>query len=149
MRALLFILILGGAAYGSWTYYQAKLAKSREEPPKKEWVDEAPVTIAQPLETGPQVPKHLEWKLDPRWIAAEEEGTALMEQLRELYRWQEEEGGDPLRFRREKEEIGAGIRPILEGLAALKAELAHHPGAAGNVEERIREFSTAMSGVLR
>ncbi len=149
MRGLLFALLLAGFGFGAWTFYQAKLAESQERPLEKEWVDDAPVTIAKPLDTGSSVPKHLEWKLDPRWIAAEEEGAALMQQLLELYRWQEEEGGDPLRFRREKEEIGAGITPILEGLTALKAELAHHPGAAGNVEERIRELSTAMSGVLR
>jgi cob(I)alamin adenosyltransferase len=89
------------------------------------------------------------WTLDERWILAETEGAALLEQMRELYRWQEEEGGDPLRFRSEKKEIYQKLEPIQEKLIGLKAELAGHPGAAGLIEQRIREFSGALSGVLR
>jgi hypothetical protein len=69
--------------------------------------------------------------------------------MRALYRWQEEVGGDPLRFRSEKKEIYEKLEPILEKLIGLKAELAGHPGAAGLIEVRIREFSGALSGVLR
>ena len=111
--------------------------------------DTAPTTIATPLESTPNLPAELMWKTDERWITSEERGKELIQEVRDLYEWQENVGGDPLHFRSEKKRLLKEMEPILEGLTSLKAELAPNPGAAGLVESRIREFSNAMSGVLR
>lgn len=139
---------LFAAAIGAFLFYQQRLEASKVKP-NVVHQDTAPPTVAEPLDAEPAIPAHMLWTTDERWQAAETEGVALLEQMRELYRWQEEEGGDPLRFRSEKKEIYEKLEPILENLIGLKAELAGHPGAAGLVEVRIREFSGAMSGVLR
>lgn len=139
---------LFASAIGAFLFYQHRLGEVKVKPePVHE--DTAPATVAKPLESEPALPAHLMWTQDERWQLAETEGVALLGQMRDLYRWQEEEGGDPLRFRSEKKEIYGKLEPILENLIGLKAELAGHPGAAGLVEVRIREFSGAMSGVLR
>ncbi len=140
--------VLFAAAVGAFLFYQHRLAEAQVKP-EVVHEDSAPPVVADPLESEPALPDHMLWTLDERWILAETEGAALLEQMRELYRWQEEEGGDPLRFRSEKKEIYQKLEPIQEKLIGLKAELAGHPGAAGLIEQRIREFSGALSGVLR
>jgi hypothetical protein len=139
---------LFAAAVGAFLFYQHRLTEAQV---KSEVIheDTAPPVVADPLKSEPALPSHLLWTQDERWILAQTEGAALLEQMRALYRWQEEVGGDPLRFRSEKKEIYEKLEPILEKLIGLKAELAGHPGAAGLIEVRIREFSGALSGVLR
>lgn len=148
MRAILMMAALFAAAIGAFLFYQQRLAASQEEE-EIVYTDRAPGTVAQPLDTGPIVPKHLQWKLDPRWTRSETEGMPVVQEIRALYEWQENEGGDPIHFRREKERLLNLLQPHVEELLELQGELAHHPGAAGVVELRIREFSGAMAGVLR
>ena len=107
MRAILTMAALFAAAVGSFLFYQYRLAEHepKDGPPTHQ--DSAPPTVAQPLDAPPALPTQMLWKVDPRWQAAESEGKPLLEEIRELYRWQEEEGGDPLRFRTE----GVGERP--------------------------------------
>ena len=139
---------LFASAIAAFLFYQHRMAEAQVKP-EVVHEDSAPPVIAQPLENEPALPTHMLWTLDERWQLAQTEGEALLLQMRELYRWQEEEGGDPLRFRSEKKEIYEKLEPILEKLIGLKAELAGHPGAAGLIEVKIREFSGALSGVLR
>lgn len=139
---------LFASAIGAFLFYQHRLAEAKVKP-EPDYRDGAPAIVAQPLKSEPALPEHLLWTQDERWQLAETEGVAALEQMRALYRWQEEEGGDPLRFRSEKKEIYEKLEPIVEKLIGLKAELAGHPGAAGLIEVRIREFSGAMAGVLR
>ena len=149
MRAILTMAALFAAAVGSFLFYQYRLAEHepKDGPPAHQ--DSAPPTVAQPLDAPPALPTQMLWKVDPRWQAAESEGKPLLEEIRELYRWQEEEGGDPLRFRTEKKRLAEALGPLVQGLTALQAELADNPGASAVIEMRIREFSGAMSGVLR
>lgn len=149
MRAILAMTALFAVAIGAFFFYQERLAASNLEPKPAVHEDTAPATIAEPLEAQPSLPEHLLWTLDERWQTAETEGKQLLEQIRELYRWQEEEGGDPLRFRREKKELAEKLDPVLQGILTLQTEMEHHPGAVGLIELRVREFSGAMSGVLR
>ena len=149
MRAILAMAALFAAAIGAFVFYQQRLAEYELKRETPEHQDTAPATVAEPLEAPPNLPEHLLWTLDERWQRAEGEGAEILEQIRELYRWQEEEGGDPLRFRREKKELAEKLDPVLQGLLTLQAELDHHPGAVGLIEVRVREYSGAMSGVLR
>jgi hypothetical protein len=148
MREILWMAALFASAIGALLFYQHRLGEAKV---KSELVheDSAPPVVAQPLKSQPALPTQLLWTQDERWQLAKTEGAALLEQMRELYRWQEEVGGDPLRFRSEKKEIYEKLEPILEKLIGLKSELVGHPGATGLIEQRIREFSKALSGVLR
>ena len=149
MRSILLMGALFAAAIGAFFYYQQRLESTKVKPKPVVHQDSAPASVATPLESTPNLPKELMWKLDERWTLSEERGKELIQEVRDLYEWQENVGGDPLRFRSEKKRLLKEMEPILEGLNALKAELAPNPGAAGLVETRIREFSNAMSGVLR
>ena len=149
MRAILAMTALFAVAIGAFFFYQQRLTASELKSKQPQHQDTAPDEIATPLEAQPNLPRELLWKVDERWVRAENEGNQILEQIRELYRWQEEEGGDPLRFRREKKELAEQLDPVLQGLLTLQAELEHHPGAVGLIEVRVREFSGAMSGVLR
>ena len=72
-----------------------------------------------------------------------------MKRALKLYEWQEEEGGDPLRFRREKEELVHLFQPIIAGLEEMKRENISNIGIVGNLQKKINRFSEAISGVLR
>jgi len=148
MRGLFLMAALFASAIGAFLFYQHRLAEAQVKP-EVDYQDSAPPDVAVPLESQPALPVQLLWTVDERWVLAQTEGSALLDRMRALYRWQEDEGGDPLRFRREKKEIYEKLEPILEKLIGLKAELAGHPAAAGRIEQRIREFSGALSGVLR
>lgn len=148
MRVLLALLLLAGAAYGAWAYYQHRLVVTAPDDTVVHQ-DTAPTTVSEAMELGPMVPKSLMWKQDARWLRAEDEGHKALERARELYLWHEEVGGDPLYFRSEKEAIYEILQPIVEDLRALQAELAHNPGAQALIEQRLSEFSAATSGVLR
>ena len=149
MRAILAMTALFAAAIGAFFFYQQRLAANALKSNTPQHQDTAPDQVATPLEAQPNLPRELLWKVNERWIRADNEGKQILEQIRELYRWQEEEGGDPLRFRREKKELAEQLDPVLQGLLTLQAELEHNPGAVGLIEVRVREFSGAMSGVLR
>ncbi|MCH2100588.1 MAG: hypothetical protein MK209_01500 [Planctomycetes bacterium] len=149
MRPIIAMAALFVAAIAAFIFYQQRLAANERKLGVPVHQDTAPAEVAEPLAPPPALPDHMLWTLDERWQRADREGEEILGQIRELYRWQEEEGGDPIRFRREKKGLSEKLGPLLEGLLALQVELERHPGAAGVVEVRIREFSGAMSGVLR
>jgi hypothetical protein len=149
MRAFLFILILAAVAWGANVFYQERKEIYDEVPPPPVITDSAPLAASEKVDTGPMIPEHLKWTLDPRWQAAEEEGEKGMKRALKLYEWQEEEGGDPLRFRREKEELVHLFQPIIAGLEEMKRENISNIGIVGNLQKKIDRFSAAISGVLR
>jgi hypothetical protein len=149
MRTLLLLLVLAGAVYGGYLYYQAKLAAALELSADPPMVDAAPAVKTEPLEAEPMVPVHLLWTQDPRWQRALDEGELAMQKAIALYKWQEAEGGDPIRFRREKLELYRALSPIIEGLEQMKLEYPKNPGVLGNLNLQLRKFSAATSGVLR
>ncbi|NQU47886.1 MAG: hypothetical protein HQ519_04510 [Planctomycetes bacterium] len=149
MRSLIVILILGVLAWFAADYYQDLKAERNKPQPVKEYVDPAPFEAAEALDGGPMIPDHLRWTLDQRWNRAEEEGEEALKRAIKMYEWHENEGGDPLRFRREKEELVKIFEPIIAGLEEMKLENVGNTGVIGNLQKKIDRFSAAISGVLR
>lgn len=149
MRALIAILALAGLAFFAANNYLNQKAEREKKEPEPEWVDSAPLESAEELDGGPMVPEHLRWTLDPRWQKSELEGKEAWERALKLHEWHENEGGDPLRFRREKEELLVVLNPIIHGLEEMKLEYAGNTGVIGNLQKAIDRYSVAISGVLR
>lgn len=149
MPALIAILVLAGAAFFAANNYLDQKAEREKPKPTPEWVDTAPAEAAEELDTGPMVPEHLRWKLDPRWKASEKEGAEAWERAVKLHEWHENEGGDPIRLRREKEELLKILGPIIHGLEEMKLEYKGNTGVEGNLQKMIDRYSVAISGVLR
>jgi hypothetical protein len=151
MRSFFFLLLLAAATLAGYQYYHRRSAAAvaAGQPSSVPWLDSAPLTKAIALDSGPVVPQHLKWTSDPRWVRALEEGAATMQKAIALYEWQEAEGGDPIRFRREKKELYQALSPIIEGLEEMKLEFAQNPGVLGNLNRKLAQFSAATSGVLR
>ncbi len=149
MRFLVVILVLAGAAFFAANRYLEQKEEREKPKPVPEYVDSAPFEAAEEVESGPMVPEHLRWTLDPRWQESEAKGDAAWDKAVKLYEWHENEGGDPLRLRREKEELLATLEPIIKGLEEMKAEYEGNTGVIGNLQKKIDRYSAAISGVLR
>lgn len=147
MSRLILLVMLGAAAAGSYCFYQWRVAPANPGPPVHQ--DSAPVEFSDPVDAGPNLPEELLWQADPRWLEALPIAQRGVERARELYRWHEEVGGDPLYFRREKEAIAAELYPALEQLRNLREDLEHHPAALLRIDREIQMVQQAIGGSLR
>ena len=121
MPALIGIIVLAGLAFFAANSYLDKKEEHEKVTPAPEWVDTAPAQAAEEIDSGPMIPEHLRWTLDPRWVKSENEGQPAWDRAVKLYEWHENEGGDPLRLRREKEELLKILNPIIQEAAQTGA----------------------------
>ncbi len=149
MRPLIAMIVLAGLAFFAANRYLDQKAEREKVAPTPQWVDTAPIQAAEELDSGPMIPEHLRWTLDPRWVKSEEEGQPAWDRAVKLYEWHENEGGDPIRLRKEKEALLKILNPIIQGLEEMKLEYAENTGVVGNLQKKIDRYSAAISGVLR
>ncbi len=150
MLRLIQILVLGLAACVSYWFYLERA--DRADPanqPVPVVVDGAPAEVAQPVEVGPMLPAELIWQADERWLRALPVANSGVERAIELYRWHEEEGGDPLHFRREKEDLAKALLPALEELRSLRGDYADNEAAVIRIDREIQRIQGAVGGTVR